>query len=158
MTSFNDYFAQEVGPEFRFLVKDFGFHELSARPTVENGEHSHRYERDGWFVEPFYSTWGHEVNVHFGTSGEGPFSLHMFLGIVNPRLYYQLGASIAKTESDVKVLLQLYASALRVYGQPILARDPSAIDQVKAAKTSGVGLCPPYYRQPPGQQISSRFV
>lgn len=156
--SLSDIFTQQVHRQFRFVVDDFGFHETSAIPYLVNGEYLYRYESDGWFIEPMYSTWDNEINIRIGTVTEGPFSFHMFLGIVNPKSYYQLGYSIAKSKEDVKSLLTLYSDALCTDGLPILCKDQATIERLKLATISGAGLCPPYYKQPPGQKITSQFV
>ncbi len=143
----SEIFEAEAKPALQFLVDEYAFqgpHRLSDHRFIEL-----RYQNVEHFIDAYYDPVEREVNVHFGrlSQDEAVFSMHMFLGVVNPKVYYSLGFSIANEDAQIGELVAIYAAALRRDGESILRNDPAVYVMMAEVRSTGKGLCPAYYEQ-----------
>jgi hypothetical protein len=155
-----EVFDTSVIRKFQFLVDDFGFSRSGEPITNESGERRQRYELGTWFVTPYYDTYENGINVEFGDGlpVPTPLTVHLYMRLVDPAMYYQLGYSIARDVSDIGALLDLYAHALLTSGVSILNRDDAICSQMVQAMKLGEGMCPSYSEQPSDGMIVSKYV
>lgn len=155
-----DIFDQNVVREFQFLIDDFGYETSGTPVTNSMGERRHRYEFGSWFIVPYYDTYEKGINVEFGNGNSvpKPLTVHMYMRLVDPTMYYQLGFGLVHNDSEIGPLLNSYAHALRGSGIGILNRDDAVCEELENAMKLGEGMCPSYSEQPDDQKIVSRFV
>lgn len=154
-------FEREIKSSFRFLVDKLGFIEVSPKKSLSSYGKSFCYALKLFYVEVFYVSRDSEVGVNIGRitqDGEEEFSFHMYLGIVNPTLYYKLGYSIANKDAHVIELLDIYSNALKKYCIKIRNNEDLTFKQMQNVIKSGSGLCPAYYAQAGATKIVSKFV
>ena len=158
--SATEIFSAAVRREFQFLIDEFGFVRTDDTKADKWGDLRHRYEVAGWYIAPVYNEYERAINLEFGTNDYvgKRFTFHMYLGLVDPRTYYQLGFGIANSDFDIEPLVHLYATALRKSGSAILARDMNVCQQMIQAMELGEGMCPSFSEQPGETKIVSRYV
>ncbi len=155
-------FKEHVRRYFAFLEEEFGFKEIEPEKTILSYGLGVRYLLDKVFIQVDFIFRGSAVCVDFGRilheGKEEKYSFHMFLGVFDPCLYYELGFSIAKSDSDVVELLEIYSKALKVDGVKILNNKGDIFKKMKEVNKTGIGLCPRYYEQPKATKIFSKFT
>jgi len=155
-----EVFKKNVKQYFDFLVNDHGFKEIEISADILSYGAGISYMRNDLFIDITFEDRGSCIEVNFGkllndSVKEEEFSYHMFLGIINKALHYQLGASIANTEVDVVELLDIYAKSLKKDGMKILKNKEKVFKKMRKAEKKGKGLCVPYYEQ---NKIVSKFI
>jgi hypothetical protein len=116
--------------------------------------------KNDWFIAPVFNVDERTSDVEFGNQDflKKPLTLHLYLRLVNPAKYYEVGAVITHSDAEISDLVCLYADALKHSARGILYACDDACDQLYQATTTQKGLCPPYHFQPPGEVIVSRFM
>ena len=155
-----EIFDRHAIREFQFIVNDFGFERSDIPRTNSIGERRHLYESGRWFIAPYYDIYEKGINVEFGNgkSVSNRLTVHMYMRLVDPAMYYQLGFGIVHNDSEISLLLDLYVRALQSSGIGILNRDDAVCRDLVYAMKFGKGMCPSYSEQPVDNRIDSRFV